>query len=161
MLRAVFSHLVWTKVLIESSSKGLGHTQLLLITHHVGSSVSTFLVLNTLKIFFKSIYFIFGCAGSSVLLKLFSGRSEGLLPHCRACHYSGFCCQAWAPACLGLVVTAHGTLEHRLSTCGTWASLLHSMWDLPGPGINLASPALASRFYSSEPPGKPYNQTFN
>ena len=35
------------------------------------------------------------------------------------------------------------------------------MWDLPGPGINLASPALVSSFYSSEPPGKPYNQTFN
>ena len=70
--------------------------------------------------------------------------------------YSGFCCQAWAPACLGLVVTAHGTLEHRLSTCGTWASLLHSMWDLPGPGVRLESPALAGGFFTTEPPGKPF-----
>ena len=26
-------------------------------------------------------------------------------------------------------------LEHRLSNCGTWASLLCGIWDLPGPGI--------------------------
>ena len=30
-------------------------------------------------------------------------------------------------------------LEHRLSSCGTWAY----MWDLPGPGIKPMSPALA------------------
>ena len=29
------------------------------------------------------------------------------------------------------------------------------MWDLPGPGIGLASPALAGRFFTTEPPGKP------
>ena len=27
-------------------------------------------------------------------------------------------------------------LEHRLSGCGTWAQLLHSMWDLPGPCLH-------------------------
>ena len=39
-------------------------------------------------------------------------------------------------------VAAHGlrgrgsqALEHRLSDCGAWASLLCGMWDLPGPGI--------------------------
>ena len=26
-------------------------------------------------------------------------------------------------------------LEHRLSSCGTWAQLLCGMWDLPGSGI--------------------------
>ena len=29
------------------------------------------------------------------------------------------------------------------------------MWDLPGPGIELGSPALAGRFFTTEPPGKP------
>jgi len=29
------------------------------------------------------------------------------------------------------------------------------MWDLPGPGIKLISPALAGRFLTTGPPGKP------
>ena len=40
------------------------------------------------------------------------------------------------------VVVVHGvssfssqSLEHRLNSCGPWASLLCSVWDLPGPGI--------------------------
>ena len=32
--------------------------------------------------------------------------------------------------------------------------LLHGKWDPPGPGIKPASPALASRFFTPEPPGK-------
>ena len=39
-------------------------------------------------------------------------------------------------------------LEHRLSSCGTWAQLLCGMWDLPGPGLEPMSPALASRFFN-------------
>ena len=31
----------------------------------------------------------------------------------------------------------------------------HGMWDLPGPGIEPRSPALASGFLTTEPPGKP------
>ena len=34
------------------------------------------------------------------------------------------------------------------------------MWDLPGPGIELLSPALAGGFFTTEPPGKP-NGTFD
>ena len=30
-----------------------------------------------------------------------------------------------------------------------------SMWDLPGPGMEPVSPALAGRFFTTEPPGKP------
>ena len=30
------------------------------------------------------------------------------------------------------------------------------MWDLPTPGIEPVSPALASGFFTTEPPGKPY-----
>ena len=59
------------------------------------------------------------------------------------------------------VVVVHGLsscglwgLERRLSSCGTWASLLHDMWDLPGPGIEPVSPALAGGFLTTVPPGK-------
>ena len=45
--------------------------------------------------------------------------------------------------------------EHRLSSCGTRAQLLRDMWDLPGPGLEPVSPALASGFLTTVPPGKP------
>ena len=47
-------------------------------------------------------------------------------------------------------------LKHRLNTCGTWAQLHGGMWDLPGPGIDPMSFALAGRFFTTEPPGKPW-----
>ena len=45
-------------------------------------------------------------------------------------------------------------LEHRLNSCGPWAELHCGAWDLPGPGIEPASPALAGGFFTTEPPGK-------
>ena len=45
-------------------------------------------------------------------------------------------------------------LECRLSNCGTWAYLLRSMWDLPRPGLEPVSPALAGRFLTTAPPEK-------
>ena len=45
-----------------------------------------------------------------------------------------------------------------LDTCGSGALLLCSMWDLPGPGIEPASPALAGGFFTTEPPGKPHRR---
>ena len=45
-------------------------------------------------------------------------------------------------------------LELRLSSCGTQAYLLHSMWDLPGPGLEPMSPALAGGFLTTAPPGR-------
>ena len=30
------------------------------------------------------------------------------------------------------------------------------MWDLPGPGLEPVSPALAGEFLTTAPPGKPY-----
>ena len=32
--------------------------------------------------------------------------------------------------------------------------------DLPNPGIKPSSPALAGRFFTNEPPGKPYSQVY-
>ena len=62
---------------------------------------------------------------------------------------------------VGSVVVARGlsscgsrALERRLSSCGAQALLLRGMWDLPGPGIEPVSPALAGRFLTTAPPGK-------
>ena len=75
-------------------------------------------------------------------------------------------CGKWGP----LFIAVHGPLtivaplvaEHRLQTrrlsnCGSWAQLLHGMWDLPRPGLEPVSPALAGRFSTTAPPGKPYS----
>ena len=40
--------------------------------------------------------------------------------------------------------------------CGSRAQLLRSMWDLPRPGLEPVSPALAGRFSTTAPPGKPW-----
>ena len=45
-------------------------------------------------------------------------------------------------------------LEHRLNSCGVWAWLLCGMWNLPGPGFEPMSPAMAGEL-TTEPPGKP------
>ena len=47
-------------------------------------------------------------------------------------------------------------LGRRLSSCGTRAYLLCSMWDLPGPVIEPMSPALAGGFLTTAPPGKSF-----
>ena len=47
-------------------------------------------------------------------------------------------------------------LEHEtLSTCGVWAQLLHSMWDLPGSGTGPMSPALADGLFTTNHLGSP------
>ena len=45
----------------------------------------------------------------------------------------------------------------RLSNCGSRAQLLCGMWDLPRPVLEPVSPALAGRFSTTAPPGKPRN----
>ena len=47
------------------------------------------------------------------------------------------------------------TLEFRLSSCDTRAWFPHGMWDLSGSEIEPMSPTLTSRFFTTEPPGKP------
>ena len=37
-----------------------------------------------------------------------------------------------------------------------WAQLLRGMWDLPRPGLDPVSPALAGGFSTTAPPGKPH-----
>ena len=82
----------------------------------------------------------------------------GLRSSCSEQTYrSGSCCRAQA---VGLSSCGSWARETRLSSCGTWAQLLRGMWELPRPGIEPVSPALAGRFFTTEPPGKPLPQVF-
>ena len=90
--------------------------------------------------------FIFGCVGSSVRARAFSS------------------CGKWGPLFIAvrgpLTVAASLVAEHRLQTrrlssCGSRAQLLRGMWDLPRPGLEPVSPALAGRCSTTAPPGKP------
>ena len=54
----------------------------------------------------------------------------------------------------GLSSCGSRALDCRLSSCGGWALLLRGMWDLPGPGLEPVSPALAGGFLTTVPPGK-------
>ena len=44
--------------------------------------------------------------------------------------------------------------ENRLSSCGTWAGLPHSMWYLLGAGIEPTSPPLTGELLTTGPPRK-------
>ena len=63
--------------------------------------------------------------------------------------------QASVVAIYGFSSCGSWALEHRLNSYGEWVQLLHSMWDILRPGIEPISSALASRFFTTEPPGKP------
>ena len=58
------------------------------------------------------------------------------------------------------LVVEHRLQTRRLSNCGSRAQLLRDMWDLPRPGLEPVSPALAGRFSTTAPPGKPYSGSF-
>ena len=109
-------------------------------------------LLKRLILFYFYFYlFIFGCVGSSFLCEGFLQlRRAGATLHrgARASHYRG------------LSVAEHRFQTHRLSSCGTRAQLLRGMWDLPRPGLEPASPALAGRFPTTAPPGKPLKDSF-
>ena len=58
------------------------------------------------------------------------------------------------------LVAEHRLQTRRLSSCGSRAELLRGTWDLPRPGLEPVSPALAGRFSTTAPPGKPRNGHF-
>ena len=79
-------------------------------------------------------------------------------------------CGEWGPLFIAvrgpLTIAASLVAEQRLQTlklssCGSRAQLLRGMWDLPRPGLEPVSPALAGRFSTTVPPGKPYFFFFN
>ena len=53
------------------------------------------------------------------------------------------------------LVAEHRLQTRRLSNCGSRAQLLCGVWDLPRPGLEPVSPALAGRLSTTAPPGKP------
>ena len=88
----------------------------------------------------------------------------------RFCTRAFSSCGKWGP----LFIAVHGPLtvaaslvaEHRLQTCrisncGSRAQLLRGMWDLPRPALEPVSPALAGRFSTPVPPGKPGKEFFD
>ena len=56
------------------------------------------------------------------------------------------------------LVAEHRLQTRRLSSCGSRAQSLRGMWDLPRPGLEPVSPALAGRFSTTAPPGKPIEE---
>ena len=78
---------------------------------------------------------IYVCAGFSLLCGLsLVAVSEGY-----SLVLMGRCLIVWL-----LLLWSTGSRCSGFSSCGTWAKLLHSMWDLPRPGIKPESPGLAS-----------------
>ena len=82
----------------------------------------------------------------------------------RFCAWAFSSCGEWGPlfitVCVSLTVVAslvaeHRLQTHRLSSCGSRAQSLRGMWDLPRPGLEPVSPALAGRLSTTAPPGKP------
>ena len=58
------------------------------------------------------------------------------------------------------LVVEHRLQTRRLSSRGSRAQSLHGMWHLPRPGLEPVSPALAGRFSTTAPPGKPKTTFF-
>ena len=78
-------------------------------------------------------------------------------------------CGEWGPLFIAvrgpLTIAASLVAEHRLQTrrfssCGSRTQLLRSMWDLPRPGLEPMSAALAGRVSTTAPPGKPRKYVF-
>ena len=83
----------------------------------------------------------------------------------RFCARAFSSCGKWGPLFIAVrgpltiaasLVAGHRLQMRRLSNCGSRAQLLRGMWDPPGPGLEPVSPALAGRFSTTAPPGKPY-----
>ena len=87
----------------------------------------------------------------------------------RFCARAFSSCGKWGPLFIAvsgpLAIAASLAAKHRLQTrrlsnCGSWAQLLRGMWDLPRTGLEPMSPALAGRFSTTAPPGKPLLPSF-
>ena len=82
----------------------------------------------------------------------------------RFCAKASPSCGKWGPFCIAVrrplttaasLVAEHRLQTRRLSNCGSRAQLLRGMWDPPRPGLEPLSPALAGRFSTTAPSGKP------
>ena len=116
-------------------------------TQAVSSKVLTTLLKNFLFINFLAVLGLCCC------VRAFSSCSRwGLLSSCseRSSHDSGFSwCRAEALGCVSFSIC--GAQAQQLEHSGLVA---HNMWDLPRPRSEPVSPALASGFLTTGPPGK-------
>ena len=112
-----------------------------------------FLIIELINFLFLAVLGLHRCTDCSL------AAGVGLLPSSRdvqASHCSGFShCGAQALRHSGFSSWSSWALEHRLNSCGSWALMLHGMRDLLGSGIKSVSPALAGRFFATEPPRRP------
>ena len=96
--------------------------------------------------------FVAACGLSLVAVS----RGYSLLAARGLSYCSGFSCyRAQALECVGFCSCSSQALECGLSSCGARASLPQGMWDLPGLGMEMVSPALAGGFLTTGPPGTP------
>ena len=58
------------------------------------------------------------------------------------------------------LVAEHRLQTRRVSSCGSRVQVPRGMWDLPRPGLEPVSPALAGRLSTTAPPGKPQQLDF-
>ena len=88
----------------------------------------------------------------------------------RFCARAFSSCGKWGPFFIAVrgpltiaasLVAGHRLQMRRLSSRGSQAQLLRGMWDLPRPGLEPVSPALAGGFSTTAPPGKPCANYFN
>ena len=88
----------------------------------------------------------------------------------RFCARAFSSCSKWGPLFIAvrgpLTIVASLVAEHRLQTrrlssCGSRAYLLCGVWDIPRPGLEPVSPALAGRFSTTAPPGKPRQVSYS
>ena len=103
--------------------------------------------------------FIFGCVGSSVRARAFSSCGKWG-PLFIAVRGPLFIAVRWPFTIAAPPVAGHRLQTRRLSSCGTRAQPLRGMWDPPRPGLEPVSPALAGRFSTTAPPGKPERPLF-
>ena len=107
------------------------------------------LMLCVFLVFFFGTYFIYlflGVLGLCFCARAFSSCSKRgplFIAVCRPPTVAASCCGAQAP-------------DAQAQYCGSQAQLLRGMWDPPRPGLEPVSPALAGRFSTTAPPGKPY-----
>ena len=82
----------------------------------------------------------------------------------RFCARAFSSCGEWGPLLIAVhrpltvaasPVAGHRLQTHRLSNRGSRAQPLRGTWDIPRPGLEPASPALAGRLPTTAPPGKP------
>ena len=82
----------------------------------------------------------------------------------RFCARASSSCGKWGPLFIAMrgpltiaasLVAEHRLQTRRLSSCGSRAQSLRGMWDPPRPGLEPVCPALAGRFSTTAPPGKP------